>query len=238
MTQLLGFPSAAELTAQTPVGRDRAVDVIRIVSLVGVVAGHTVMATSMIRNDTLIWDNPLTTSPVFQALTWVFQIMPLFFFAGAAACVQSWRPGASWGGRLMKRCIRLYRPVFYYLAFWAVALIALRQILPRHVYEPIAGVSIQLLWFFGAYVLVLAAMPLLYRITTAHRLVIAVVAVYLTVAAVDVIRLHTSGTAVLGYLNWWAHNSCGCDRGRTRPCLARMAPPCRHPERAAPASVK
>lgn len=43
--------------------------------------------------------------------------MPLFFFAGAAACVLSWRPGASWGGWLMKRCTRLYRPVLYYLAF-------------------------------------------------------------------------------------------------------------------------
>lgn len=103
MTQLLAFPTPAEVAAQTPADRDRVIDVIRIVSLVGVVAGHTIMATSVIRDNVFIWDNLLTTSVVFQALTWVFQIMPLFFFAGAAACVQSWRPGASWGGWLMKR---------------------------------------------------------------------------------------------------------------------------------------
>jgi hypothetical protein len=201
MTQLLSFPTPAAVTAQTPAERDRVIDVIRIVSLVGVVAGHTVMATSTIRDGVLIWDNLLTTSVTFQALTWILQIMPLFFFAGTAACVQSWRPGASWGGWLMRRCTRLYRPVFYYLAFWSVALTLLSLVLPRHVYDPIAGVSIQLLWFLGAYVLVLAAVPLLYRINTARRLAIGVAAVYAGVAAVDFVRLHTSGTAVLGYLN-------------------------------------
>src|SRR5579875_3027451 len=102
MTQLLGFSSPADVSTQTPADRDRVIDVIRIVSLLGVVVGHTVMATSMIRDHVLIWDNLLTSASVLQALTWVFQIMPLFFFAGAAACVLSWRPGASWGGWLMK----------------------------------------------------------------------------------------------------------------------------------------
>ena len=73
----------------------------------------------------------------------------------------------------MRRCTRLYRPVFYYLAFWISALAILRYFLPEHVYEPVAGISIQLLWFLGAYVLVLAAVPLLARITTTGRLVAA-----------------------------------------------------------------
>lgn len=201
MTQLRGFPAPAEVEADTPADRDRAIDVIRIVSLVGVVIGHTIMATSIIRDDVFIWDNLLTTSAVFQALTWIFQIMPLFFFAGAAACVQSWVPGSSWGGWLLKRCTRLYRPVFFYLAFWAVALLGLHQVLPVHVYEPIAGISTQLLWFLGAYVLVLAAAPLLCRLTTTTQLAIGVGAVYAFVAAVDFVRLHTTGLTLLGYLN-------------------------------------
>lgn len=200
-TTSLGFPSPTELAARTPADRDRAIDVIRIVALVGVVAGHTVMAISIIRDHVLIWDNLLTTSAVFQFLTWIFQIMPLFFFAGAAACVSSWRPGTNWGGWLMKRCTRLFRPVFYYLGFWAVALTVLYPLLPRHVYEPVAGVSIQLLWFLGAYVLVLAAMPALSRITTTGRLAAGVAAVYGTIAAIDVIRLHWPAAAALGYLN-------------------------------------
>ena len=161
----MGFPSPTELDARTPVDRDRAIDVIRITALIGVVIGHTVMAISIIRGGVLIWDNLLTTSTVFQALTWIFQIMPLFFFAGAAACVTSWRTGANWGNWLLNRSTRLFRPVFYYFAFWAVALTVLYPLLPQHVYEPVAGISIQLLWFLGVYVLVLAAMPALYRIT-------------------------------------------------------------------------
>ncbi|OBA95071.1 acyltransferase [Mycolicibacterium fortuitum] len=195
------FPSPAEVEAQTPAGRDRAIDVIRIVSLVGVVFGHTIMAISTIRDDVFIWSNLLTASTVFQALTWVFQIMPLFFFAGVAASVQSWQPGSSWGGWLLRRCTRLYRPVFYYLAFWTAALAALRFVLPEHVYEPIAGISIQLLWFLGAYVLVLAAVPLLARITTTGQMAGAIIGTYAFIAAVDFVRIAVDGYATLGYLN-------------------------------------
>lgn len=201
VTSSLRFPSPDELAVRTPADRDRAIDVIRITALVGVVVGHTVMATSVIRNDVLIWDNLLTTSTAFQALTWIFQIMPLFFFAGAAACVTSWRSDSTWGSWLMNRCTRLFRPVFYYLGFWAVALTMLYPELPQHIYEPIAGISIQLLWFLGAYVLVLAAMPVLWHITTTRHLAAGVVAVYGAVAVVDAVRLHWPAAAPLGYVN-------------------------------------
>ncbi|GBE66612.1 acyltransferase [Mycobacterium sp. MFM001] len=201
MTTLTGLPTPDELAAATPAGRDRALDVIRITSLIAVVAGHTVMAISTIRGGVLIWDNLLTKSVVFQALTWVFQIMPLFFFAGAAACLTSWQPGTNWGNWLMTRCTRLFRPVFYYLGFWAIALTALHLVLPPHVYDPIAGVSTQALWFLGAYVLVLAAMPALYRITTTARVAAAVTAVYGAIAVIDIVRLHWPAATSLGYLN-------------------------------------
>lgn len=48
---MASFPSPAEVEAATPATRDRAIDVIRIVSLLGVVVGHTVMATSTLRGD-------------------------------------------------------------------------------------------------------------------------------------------------------------------------------------------
>jgi len=194
------FPTAAKIASGTPADRDRAIDVIRIVSLAGVVVGHTVMATSIITDGVFWWGNLLTTSVLFQSLTWIFQIMPLFFFAGVAASVSSYRAGGSWGGWLLKRCTRLYRPVFYYLAFWVLALTVLRHVLPVHVYEPVAGISIQLLWFLGAYVLVLAAVPLAAHLGTVPRFVAAVSAVYLTVALVDVVRV-SGGPSALGYVN-------------------------------------
>lgn len=201
MPALARFPDVAEVAAATPADRDRVLDVIRITSLIGVVLGHTVMAISIIDNHVLIWDNLLTTSVLFQAATWLLQIMPLFFFAGAAACASSWSPGTNWGDWLLKRCTRLFRPVFYYLAFWAVALTVLYRIVPQHVYEPVAGVSTQLLWFLGAYVLVLAAMPLLYRVSSAGCLAAGVAAVYGTIAVIDSCRLHWPALMPLGYLN-------------------------------------
>src|SRR4051794_25371273 len=216
MTVKRVFPSPAEVEANTPATRDRAIDVIRIVALVGVVVGHTVMATSVIRDDVLIWSNLLAASTVFQAMTWVFQIMPLFFFAGLAggggappagggppACEGSAprHPGDSWGNWLMRRCIRLYRPVFYYLAFWISVLAMLRYFLPEHVYDPVAGISIQLLWFLGAYVLVHAAVPLLARITTSGGLIGAVAGTYAFVAVVDAIRINGDVPVGFGYLN-------------------------------------
>jgi hypothetical protein len=104
----------------------------------------------------------------------------------------------------MRRCTRLFRPVFYYLAFWAVALALLQRLLPVHVYEPIAGISIQLLWFLGAYVLVLATIPLLSRITSTGHLVTAVAAVYVLVMVVDTLRLRVADLTLLGYVNMTA----------------------------------
>jgi hypothetical protein len=46
-----------------------------------------------VRDDIFVRSDLPTASPLFQALTWLFQIMPLHFFAGVAASVQSWTPG-------------------------------------------------------------------------------------------------------------------------------------------------
>ena len=63
------------------------------------------------------------------------------------------------------------------------------------------GSRIQLLWFLGAYVLVLAAVPLLARITTTGRLIAAVAGTYAFIAVVDAIRINVDGLSGLGYLN-------------------------------------
>ncbi|WP_264916298.1 acyltransferase, partial [Mycobacterium kiyosense] len=57
------------------------------------------------------------------------------------------------------------------------------------------------LWFLGAYVLVLAAMPLLYRITTTARLAAGVALVYGAIAIIDTMRVNWPAAAPLGYLN-------------------------------------
>ena len=42
-------------------------------------------------------DNVLETAPAAQWLTWVFQIMPVFFIVGGFSNTASWRPPAATG---------------------------------------------------------------------------------------------------------------------------------------------
>lgn len=67
--------------------------------------------------------------------------------------------------------------------------------LPQHL------TCIQLLWFLGAYVLVLAAVPLLARITTTGRLFAAVAGTFVFIAVIDAIRINLDGLSGLGYVN-------------------------------------
>jgi Acyltransferase family len=57
------------------------------------------------------------------------------------------------------------------------------------------------LWFLGAYVLVLAAVPLLARITTGTNLLGAVASTYAFIAVIDAVRVNIDVPACIGYLN-------------------------------------
>ena len=200
MTVAALFPSPAEVEAGTPVTRDRAIDVIRIVSLVGVVVGHTIMATSTIGDDVFIWSNLLTASVVFQALTWVFQIMPLFFFAGVAACVDL--ASGRQLGQLADAPVHPAVPAGVLLPGVLGVSAGDTAVLPAR--APLrTGRRDQhpALWFLGAYVLVLATVPLLARITATGRLIAAAAGTYAFIAVVDAVRVNVDGLSGLGYLN-------------------------------------
>ncbi|MFZ5872699.1 MAG: acyltransferase, partial [Actinomycetota bacterium] len=63
-------------------GRDRFVDALRVGSLVVVVLGHWLMAD--VRPDGEV-SNALVSVPALEPLTWVLQVMPLFFLVGGVA---------------------------------------------------------------------------------------------------------------------------------------------------------
>ena len=69
-----------------------------------------------------LFGNLLGQRPALAPVTWVVQVMPLFFLAGGAAGAYGWRAGTQWGTWLFARAQRLCRPVFWYLAFWTVGL--------------------------------------------------------------------------------------------------------------------
>ena len=114
------LPSVQQVAEATPATRDRFVDVVRLFCLLVVITGHGTMLLVIVEPGRWRFGNALAGSPVLQALTWVLQVMPLFFFAGAAACVSSCRTSAARGvhrharpkNRALTSRNRRYRAVF------------------------------------------------------------------------------------------------------------------------------
>ncbi|MFD4461776.1 acyltransferase [Nocardia sp. NPDC058480] len=195
-------PSVAVVAANTPADRDRFLDLLRISSLVVVVAGHCLMLTVTVSGTAVHFGNVLAELPMLQPLTWILQVLPLFFFAGVAAGARGLRPGTSWGAWLFRRTQRLVRPLGYFVGASAVLLAVADLVLAPGWHRPLAVTSVQLLWFLGMYLAVLAFVPLLAAQVTSGRRMFGVVAVIVVgTAVVDAVRL-TGGPKELGYLNF------------------------------------
>ncbi|GED97725.1 acyltransferase family protein [Gordonia crocea] len=189
---------ATELDRLAGTARDRAVDVLRLASLLVVVAGHSIMLTVAAPpagGDRLILGNLLGDHPILQLATWLFQVLPLFFFAGAAAATYGWRPDTRPGHWLLRRAQRLLRPVFWYLVVVGAALgIAAWVGCPAAV-DVIGRLGVQLLWFLGAYLVILATVALLQRMSRPIHILIGVAVCYGATAVADAARLGADGAA-------------------------------------------
>lgn len=194
------LPARSAVLDGTPDARDRAIDVARLASLVVVMVGHCVLLLATITPSGVWVGNTLGAQPSLQPITWVLQVMPLFFLAGAASSAYGLKRGTAWGGWLLGRAQRLARPVFWYLAFWSLALGATRLILGESSAERLGGESVALLWFIGVYLLVLAFVPALMRCGAAALGGI-VVALLLASALFDGARL-ASGSIEWGFPNF------------------------------------
>jgi surface polysaccharide O-acyltransferase-like enzyme len=196
------IPDARTVATSTKPDRDRAVDVARLAALVVVMFGHCALLLATIDSSGLWIGNLLAEIPATAPITWLVQVMPLFFLAGGAAGAYSWREGTQWGTWLFARAQRLCRPVFWYLAFWTVGLVVAGLILGTESAAAIGRESVALLWFLGVYLVVLALVPALTRLQTG-RVAAGVVASLLAVAAAfDAIRFAT-GMPMAGVANFF-----------------------------------
>lgn len=194
-------PGVAVVAANTPADRDRVLDLLRLSSLVVVVVGHCLMLTVTVRDGQAHFGNVLADLPVLQPLTWLLQVLPLFFFAGAAAGARGLAAGTAWGPWLFRRTQRLVRPLVYFLAASTLLVLIAGRVLGPGWDRPLAVTSVQLLWFLGTYLVVLACVPVLAAVVTDGRRLFATVAVLVGLTAVvDAVRLN-GGPAALGYLN-------------------------------------
>jgi hypothetical protein len=162
---------ASTLAARTPASRDRYVDFLRAFSIGVVVLGHWLMAVVTVSPNGFKAGNALAVMPWLQPLTWVLQVMPVFFFVGGFAHLVTYDANKRRGGRYVHfvhgRLARLLRPVGVLLAVWVPLTLALEaSSLSSSVVRPVTKLVVQLLWFLGVYVVVVALAPVT---IAAHR---------------------------------------------------------------------
>jgi putative Mn2+ efflux pump MntP len=201
MTLTKPTSGARTVADNTPATRDRAVDVARLAALVVVMFGHCALLLATIDTDGLRIGNLLGAIPALAPVTWVVQVMPLFFLAGGAAGAYGWRVGTPWGTWLFTRAQRLCRPVFWYLAAWSAGLVAARMLLGAESAAGLGRESVALLWFLGVYLVVLGFVPAFTRLQTARGVAMVVGSLLAAAGAVDAIRV-AAGTAAAGSVNF------------------------------------
>lgn len=189
-------------------GRDRVVDTVKTVALLAVVIGHS-LAWHIADDGSPV--NVLEQVPSLTAITWLFQVLPLFFAVGAVSNAASLARSTP-SDFLRRRTRRLATPVVVYSGFWTVLLMAIVVVLTvaGGVPDALTGAGrflAQLLWFAGVYTLVVAAVPV--TAGWRQRPVVTLTVWAMLVAAVDVARIG-GAPSVLGWLNFllvwgWLH---------------------------------
>jgi len=199
--------TSATLAATTPATRDRYVDLLRVASLATVILGHWLMAVPIVAADGSVRvTNLLAVVPALQPLTWLFQIMPVFFLVGGfghgTALASIERRGGGYADFARSRAGRLLRPTAVFIAVWLVmaasaGLAGLDHGLIRVALRTVA----QPLWFLGVYLGLVAVAPAMWRLhrRLGRRAPIVPVALLAATAAVDGLRF--AGHGQLAYLN-------------------------------------
>jgi hypothetical protein len=196
----------AEMVAATPEARDRYVDFLRAASIIVVMLGHWSMAVVARRDGEWELGNVLTYFNGAWLLTWVFQVMPVFFFVGGFSNMVTLnaleRRNAGYAEFAASRTWRLLKPVLVLLAIWLplTTVLQLTNAVEVSVLRPATTVVTQPLWFIGIYLIVTALAP---PMRSLHQRFAVAVPLALIAAAVVVDVLRFSGRIEsIGYLNF------------------------------------
>jgi fucose 4-O-acetylase-like acetyltransferase len=155
---------AKELAEGTPETRNRYIDFLRAVAIIVVVLGHWLMAAPAIDRGEFTLSDILHITPWTQWLTWLFQVMPLFFIVGGYSNGVSWesarRGGRSYGIWITARLRRLIGPVVPLLLLWTVmAVIANFLSVDSSIIRVGSQAAFMPTWFLAVYVMIVVATP-------------------------------------------------------------------------------
>ena len=202
----MGFvATVARLADETPADRNRVVDALRAGSILVVVFGHWLMAAITVEDGTLVPNHLLVLAEWTHPLTWVLQVMPIFFFVGGYANALSWRSarrrGETYGSWLRSRLRRLAIPVIPVLLFWtAFGWLALNLGLPWETLQLASQVALVPTWFLAAYVVIVTIAPPLLALW--DRIGIwSIVAGFALAGLCDLLSI-AGGVVPVGFLNY------------------------------------
>jgi len=195
--------SPQQVAAATPADRDRYLDLLRGLAISIVVLGHWLLAVVWMADGRLRATAVLDVAPGTRWVTWVVQVMPLFFLVGGVVNARSWcatrDAGGAYAGWVGRRAARLLRPTVVLVWTWlGLAAVASAAGVEQSLVVLGARNALVPLWFLAVYLLLIAVVPALLRVY--DRLGPALVVVLLVAAtAVDLaVRV---GVPVVGYAN-------------------------------------
>jgi len=156
-----------EMAAATPEDRNRYVDFLRAASILVVVTGHWLVATVYYHDGTLTPGDVLESQPATQWLTWLFQVMPIFFIVGGYANAVSQesarRRGIAYAGWLAARLYRLVTPLLGLLVGWALLALTLYFAgVEGDITRLASRAALIPIWFLAIYIVVVMLAPLTY----------------------------------------------------------------------------
>ncbi len=161
------WSQASKLAAQTPEERNRYVDFLRSISILVVIVGHWMIATAYYSDGDLSHGHLLKSEPQTQWLTWLFQVMPIFFIVGGysngVSLESARRKGTDYGGWLAARLNRLVAPLLVLIVSWAAIAVILHLFgASRETIQYASQASLIPTWFLAIYIMVVILAPLSY----------------------------------------------------------------------------
>ncbi|MBO0916053.1 acyltransferase family protein [Streptomyces laculatispora] len=186
------------IDAATPHHRDRALDALRALAILGVVLGHWLVTALVVDSGTVHAASPLQRTPELAPVSWVFQTLAVFFLVGGQVAATSYASararGTTYGRWLGTRTLRLFRPVAALLVVWAVtAGTMLASGVGYDNLHALLKLVLSPLWFLLVFAALTALTPLVSRLHPLWPLVV--------VIHVDIITLGLDGPARLGWIN-------------------------------------
>jgi fucose 4-O-acetylase-like acetyltransferase len=199
------WSQARQLAERTPETRNRYVDFLRGISICSVVFGHWLMAAPYYAGGQAHMAHLLAVVPWSQWLTWIFQVMPIFFFVGGYANMTSWqaaqRRGQGYNHWLGSRLQRLLGPVLPLLCTWMVIAWAGHILgIPSGFIQVGSRIALVPTWFLAVYIVVVLFVPFTYAAW--KRLGLWTIAIPIVCASAVDLLFFSAGWHLVGWLNY------------------------------------